>query len=146
MYPRISINKGLKMVGLVIGPPIYIYIHIHIYIYNTAAVPFTGVLWPNAQEVACIMTDVANTTRFATSQPPRMMAELLHQASSQVSSAVWRLHICILRLCLFLFLLLVLVLCEMISYCTSHHITSHPITLYYDCRSPVSCMTASVAL
>ncbi|CAE7795733.1 Zc2hc1b [Symbiodinium sp. KB8] len=37
----------------------------------------------DCQEVACIMTDVANTTRFATSQPPRMMAELLHQVNKQ---------------------------------------------------------------
>ncbi|CAE7676148.1 npr2 [Symbiodinium sp. CCMP2456] len=44
----------------------------------------------DCQEVACIMTDVANTTRFATSQPPRMMAELLHQVYVTANRVVQR--------------------------------------------------------
>ncbi|CAE7563892.1 npr2 [Symbiodinium pilosum] len=44
----------------------------------------------DCQEVACIMTDVANTTRFATSQTPRMMAELLHQVYVTANAVVQR--------------------------------------------------------
>jgi len=44
----------------------------------------------DCQEVACIMTDVANTTRFAASQPPRVMAELLHKVYVTADTVVQR--------------------------------------------------------
>ncbi|CAK9064224.1 unnamed protein product [Durusdinium trenchii] len=44
----------------------------------------------DAQEVACIMTDLANTTRFSCRQPPRVMAELLHKVYVTANAVVER--------------------------------------------------------
>ncbi|CAE7327721.1 gca [Symbiodinium natans] len=44
----------------------------------------------DCEEVACIMTDLANTTRFAATHPPRRMAELLHQVYVTANAVVQR--------------------------------------------------------
>lgn len=44
----------------------------------------------DAKEVACIMTDLANTTSFSIQQPPRVMAELLHKVYVTANAVVER--------------------------------------------------------
>ncbi|CAJ1436265.1 unnamed protein product [Effrenium voratum] len=47
-----------------------------------------GLHLADAQEAACIMTDIANSTSFSKQQSPRVMAELLHKVYVTASTVV----------------------------------------------------------